>query len=153
LSVPTGEERLLMVQFDIDIVNMSIFENEIPFFMRHYALPHDEKDWEIRLGRSGFQQLSFIGDEEQLKQQLSVAYNAINKLIEFYQFSLHQGKHEINKMVVTGDHPLISMITADLSARFEMEVQFLDASELETEKKIPLPRSHNLALGLALKEV
>ena len=153
LSKRTGDERLLMIQFDLDIVNMSIFENEMPFFMRHYALPYDEKEWEIRLGRSGFQQLSFIGDEEELQQQLDDAYKEMNKLIEFYQFSLHQGKNEINKMVVTGDHPLISKIVDDLSTRFEMDVQLLDASELDTEKNKPLPRSHNLALGLALKEV
>jgi type IV pilus assembly protein PilM len=152
-SKRTGVERMLMIQFDIDIINMSIFENEVPFFMRHYSIHYDEKEWEIQIGRSGFQQLTFIGDEDQLQQQLNDAYREMNKLIEFYQFSLHQGKNEINKMVLTGDHPLLSKIVADLSNRFEIEIQLLDASELDTEKNKPLPRSHNLVLGLALKEV
>lgn len=153
LSKRKGDERLLMIQFDLDIVNMSIFENEIPFFMRHHAFPYDQKDWDIHIGRSGFQQLTFIGEEDELNQQLDEAYKEMNKLIEFYQFSLHQGKNEINKMILTGDHPLLPKILDDLSKRFDIEVILLDASEIETEKNKPLPSSHNLALGLALKEV
>lgn len=153
LSKQTGDERLLMIQFDLDHVNMSIFENEIPFFMRHHALPYYEKEWDIHIGRSGFQQFSFIGDGVELQQQLEDAYREMNKLVEFYQYSLHQGKSEITKVVVTGDHPLLDKVVDDLSTRFEIPVEPLDATELDTEKNKPLPRSHNLAFGLALKEV
>lgn len=148
-----AEEKILVLQFDLDLVVMSIFENEIPFFMRHHYLPYNEKDWDIYIGRSGFQQLSFIGDEEELNEHFTEAFKEINKLIEFYQFSLHQGKNEISKIVLVGDHPLLEAVRNQLHTRFEIEVEILDVNKLETEKNKPLPRSHYLAFGLALKEV
>lgn len=147
------DERLLLVQFDLDVVNMSIFENQTPFFMRHHHLPVDGNDWDIKVGRSGFQQLSFIGNEEELSQQFNEVYKEINKLIDFYQFSFHQGKNEMSKLILSGDHPLLYRIKEELQERFELEVKLLDAAHLHTEKQRPLPRSHYLALGLGLKEV
>lgn len=147
------DENLLILQFDLDIVNMSIFENESPFFMRHHHLPFDDANWDIKVGRSGFQQLSFKGDFEELAQQFDEVIKEVNKLIDFYQFSLHQGKNEISKILLTGDHPLLNTILLELQKRFDISVNLLDASHLNTEKNRPLPTSHYLALGLALKEV
>jgi type IV pilus assembly protein PilM len=147
------EEKILVLQFDLDLVVMSIFENEIPFFMRHYNFPYEDKDWEIELGQSGFQQLTYIGNPEELKEQFDDAFKEINKLIEFYQYSLHQGRNEISKIVLAGDHPFLDQIAEALHYRLEIEVEVLDGNNLATAKNKPVPRSHYLALGLALKEV
>ncbi|WP_318508195.1 type IV pilus biogenesis protein PilM [Bacillus sp. T3] len=148
-----ADEKILVLQFDLDLVVMSIFENIIPAFMRHYYLHYHEDDWDIQMGRSGFQQLSFVGDQDELKEQFDEAFKEINKLIDFYQFSLHQGKTEIHKIVLTGDHPLLEEICQALKVVLDINVELLDLNELETSKNRPLPRSHYLALGLALKEV
>ncbi len=121
--------------------------------MRHLYLPYNDKDWNIRIARSGFQQLSFIGDPMDLENQFDDAFKEINKLIDFYQFSLHQGKNEITKIILAGDHPKLDEIKDRLHARFEIEIEIPDIGKLETEKNKPLPRSHYLAFGLALKEV
>jgi type IV pilus assembly protein PilM len=147
------DEKILVLQFDLDLVVMSIFENEVPFFMRHLYIPYNEKDWDIRIARTGFQQLSFIGDKEELQDQFSEAFKEVNKLIDFYQFSLHQGKNEITKIVLVGDHPMLDEIKDMLYSRFGIDIELLDVNSLETEKNKLLPRSHYLAFGLALKEV
>lgn len=116
-------------------------------------IPFEEKDWDIQIGRSGFQQLTFIGEKNELYQQFDESFKEVNKLIEFYQYSLHQGKNEISKILLTGDHPLLDDIMKELQTRFEIKVEILDAEELQTDKNKPLPRSHYLAFGLALKEV
>lgn len=149
----TIDEKILVLQFDLDLVVMSIFENEIPFFMRHLYLPYNDKDWDIRIARSGFQQLSFVGDKQEIENQFNEAFKEVNKLIDFYQFSLHQGKNEITKIVLAGDHPKLDEIRDRLHDRFEIEIEILDVNNLETDKNKPLPRSHYLAFGLALKEV
>jgi type IV pilus assembly protein PilM len=147
------DEKILLLQFDLDLVVMSIFENEIPFFMRHHYIPYNENDWDIKIARSGFQQLAYIGDQEELKEQFDEAIKEINKLIDFYQFSLHQGKNEISKIVLTGDNPFLEEIGQALHMRLDIEVEILDVNRLETLKTKPMPRSHYLAFGLALKGV
>ena len=153
LAEKIAEENLLIIQFDLDLVNMSIFENETPFFMRHHHLAFDQKQWETQIGRSGFQQLTFKGETAELAEQFDEVAKEVNMLIDFYQFSLHQGKSELSKMLLTGDHPLLPTIRNELQKRFDIPVNLLDSSQLTTEKNRPLPASHNLAMGLALKEV
>ena len=147
------DEKILFLQFDLDLIVMSIFENEIPFFMRHLYLPYNEQDWNIHIGRSGFQKLDFIGDRAEIQNHFDEVFKEVNKLIEFYQFSLHQGKQEISKIVLVGDHPLLDEIMNKLHDRFEIGLEILEVNKLEIERSKPLPRSHYLAFGLALKEV
>lgn len=153
IKAHNGDEKILVLQFDLDLVVMSIFENEIPFFMRHHHFHYNESDWDIRIGRTGFQQPNYIGDVDELKDQFDEAIKEVNKLIDFYQFSLHQGKNEINKIVLTGDNPFLEEIKQALEARLDVTIEMLNINELETLKNRPLPRSHYLAFGLALKEV
>lgn len=148
-----SNENLLIVQVDLDHVNMSIFENEVPFFTRHYGLAFDHQKWEINIGRTGFQQFAYKGELEDLAHQFEEVAKEINMMIDFYQFSLNQGKSELSKIILTGDHPLLETIQTVLQKRFEVSVNILDLSQLQMEKNRTLPASHYLALGLALKEV
>ncbi|KKK33058.1 pilus assembly protein PilM [Mesobacillus campisalis] len=147
------DESLLIIQFDLDLVNMSIFENKMPLFTRHHQLPFDHKQWDTHVARTGFQQLTYKGDIEELAGQFDEVTKEINMMIDFYQFSLNQGKNELSKILLTGDHPMLNSILKELEKRFEIPVELLDSSSLNTEKNRPLPASHHLALGLALKEV
>ncbi|MGM0900241.1 MAG: type IV pilus biogenesis protein PilM [Bacillota bacterium] len=147
-------ENLLIIQFDLDHVNMSIFENEIPFFTRHQDISFDPNLWDTTVGRSGFQQLTYKGDMKELTVQLDEVTKEINMMIDFYQFSLNQGKNELTKILVTGDHPFLGTIQEELQKQFDFPIDILDSSsQISTEKNRPLPSSHYLALGLALKEV
>jgi type IV pilus assembly protein PilM len=153
LTDKEGEENLLIIQFDLDLVNMSIFENKTPFFTRHHHIPFDHNQWDTHVARTGFQQLTYKGDLEELAGQFDEVTKEINLMIDFYQFSLNQGKNELSKILLTGDHPLLQSILKEMEKRFEIPVELLDSSSLNTEKNRPLPASHHLALGLALKEV
>jgi type IV pilus assembly protein PilM len=148
-----GNENLFIIQYDLDLVTMSIFENEIPFFTRHHQLSFDHKQWNTQVGRSGFQQFTFIGDETQLMEQFEEVTKEINMMIDFYQFSLNQGKNELSKILLIGDHPLLKRIIVELQSRLEIPVNMLHNNDIPTVKNKPLPASHYLALGLALKEV
>ncbi|SEM33185.1 type IV pilus assembly protein PilM [Mesobacillus persicus] len=153
LAKKSSNENLLIIQFDLDHVNMSIFENEIPFFTRHQDLPFDHKQWETTVGRTGFQQLTYKGDMQELVLQFEEVTKEINMMIDFYQFSLNQGKNELTKILLTGDHPFLDTILGELQKQFDFPIEILDSSNISTEKNRPLPSSHYLALGLALKEV
>lgn len=153
LNEKTEDENLLVIQYNLDFVNMSIFENQIPFFMRHYQLSFDPKQWDSQLSANGFQQLTYQGNPEELEEQLDEVIKEINMMNDFYQFSLKKGKSELTKILLTGDHPLLIMIRKELQKRFELPVAMFDSSQIPTDKNRPFPATHHLALGLALKEV
>jgi type IV pilus assembly protein PilM len=153
ISEKTEDENLLMIQYDLDFVNMSIFENQTPFFMRHHQLSFNPEKWDTQLAPNGFQQFVYQGDPEELKDQFDEVAKEINMMNDFYQFSLKKGTSELTKILLAGDHPLLAMIQVELENRFELPVTLLDNNEIPTDKNRPFPATHHLALGLALKEV
>ncbi|KAB2338719.1 pilus assembly protein PilM [Cytobacillus depressus] len=148
LGLPGQDERLLMIQFDLNMVNLCIFENHFPLFMHHLMIEFDEDQWSIQSSRKGIQEFRFSGSQNELLFQLEDIFKEIGKFLDFYRYSINQGKQQISKILLNGDHPYLDLIEKEIVARFEIPQQII---HLATEDN--LPRSHYLTLGLALKEV
>lgn len=146
-------EVLLSVQFDLDVVSMCVFEEQIPVFMRH--IPGDLKEsWKVKRSRDNqtTQELVYEGDIAELTFQLEEIYRDIAKLMDFYRYSLTQGENEVSRILVNGDHPLLDRVLSDMKERFGIPVDTLKI-KLQNTEAVELPRTFNLALGLGLKEV
>ncbi len=140
---------LLAVQFDINTVNICIFENHIPFFMHHMPVEFDEKKWEAKVNREGQYELSYIGNQGDLDYQFEDIYKEINRLMDFYRYSLHQGKKQVPKILLNGDHPMIKKVLSDFKDRFDIPIETISLEGIQDDHH--LPYTHYLALGLALK--
>lgn len=146
-------EVLLTVQFDLDVVSLCIFEEQIPVFMRH--IPGDLKDnW--KLSRPGEDpsspELVYDGEVSDIIFQLEEIYRDITKLMDFYRFSLTQGKQEVTRILVNGDHPMLDRAIVDMKERFGMTVSTINMNAMGSNSE-GLTVAFNLALGLGLKEV
>src|SRR5690606_772500 len=101
LNQPNTEEDILVVQFNLDDVNICIFEKTIPFFMHHLQIEFNQEKWEMRLNRKGTYQLFFHGDVGDLSFELDDVYKEINRLMDFYRYSLHQGKKQLARILLS----------------------------------------------------
>ncbi|MHC0037476.1 type IV pilus biogenesis protein PilM [Pseudoneobacillus sp. C159] len=146
----SANERLMMIQFDIDRVFICIFEQQYPIFMHQFPFPFHQDDWELRETQAGFVQLTFIGDVSSLAQQLEDYYKEVQKLMDFYQYSLYQGNQQLSKILLNGDHPLLAVILDEMKERFTISIGSITLSQIGVQH---FPPSHFLALGLAIKEV
>ncbi|PLR93713.1 type IV pilus biogenesis protein PilM [Bacillus sp. T33-2] len=144
-------ERLLSIQFDLRLVSMCIFEGNIPVFMRHIPVELS-KDWDVSLGTSGTQELTFYGEMNELIFHFEDIYKEINKLMDFYRYTLTQGKKEVTRILLNGDHPMLDRIFGEMNERFDLPVDMLETS-MPTGSGVELPRAFHLPLGLGLKEV
>ncbi|ANB59830.1 type IV pilus assembly [Anoxybacillus amylolyticus] len=125
------DDHLLIVQIDESSVNVSAFFNDAPIFMR---------------------QLLFEVPNETIRQDewfrpFEDVYKEIERVMNFYRFSLQQGNAQITKIFLTGDHPKLPHLHEAMQERFDVPVERLTepfASAIE-------PRYH-LAWGLGLKE-
>lgn len=146
-------EVLLSVQFDLDVVSMCVFEEQIPVFMRH--IPGDlQENWKVKRSRDNQsnKELIYDGEIAELTFQLEEIYRDIAKLMDFYRYSLTHGKNEVSRILVNGDHPMLDRVLTDMKDRFGIPVDTLKIRIHHTEA-VELPRAYNLALGLGLKEV
>ncbi|MEH7123951.1 pilus assembly protein PilM [Bacillus sp. JJ1532] len=153
LGMPDQDEQLLMIQFDINMVNLCIFENQLPLFMHHLVFDFEEDKWEIKSGRNGSHELQYNGDPEDLLFQLEDIYKEISKFMDFYRYSINQGKQQVTKIFLNGDHPYLDIIKKEVENRFDLPHQSINANSIPSATEEKLPRSHYLTLGLALKEV
>ncbi|WP_442595254.1 type IV pilus biogenesis protein PilM [Neobacillus sp. D3-1R] len=147
------DERLLMIQFDLDRVFICIFEQQYPIFMHHFPIQFRLEDWDIKVTRSGAHRFQYNGEAAELHSQLEDFYKEVSKLMDFYRYSLYQGNQQITKVLLNGDHPKLQIILQEMQQRFEIPTHTIDASQWAAGKTSLFPHSHFLALGLGLKEV
>lgn len=152
LNLASEDEDMLVVQFGLNHVNICIFEKTVPFFMHHLLLEFDERQWDKRLKREGKYELVYAGNHADLSFQLDDSYKEINRLMDFYRYSLHQGKKEVSKILLNGDHPMLDHIKKDLEKRFDVPLETLNYNK-HVQFERTFPEKYYLALGLALKGV
>ena len=85
--------------------------------------------------------------------QFEDIFKEINKLIDFYRYSLNNEKHDVTKFLLNGDHPMLQAIYDEMQERFEAPVEFISLESDLNEKAGSVPKNFFLPLGLALKEV
>ena len=71
---------------------MCIFEETVPLVMRQFPLPFDIEKWEIKQDLAGLMVFKYTGDTEELVMQFEDILNEINKLVDFYRYTLIERK-------------------------------------------------------------
>lgn len=147
-------EHLLVAQFDLHKVNISIFSGSIPLIMHHIPVDIHMDNWDLKLNEAGLYEWNFVGDPiKEIDFQYRDTYKEISRLADFYRFTLSKGDNSVTKILVHGDHPLFSFILDELQSRFDIPIVTIGEKELPIENNNPLPRNYHLVMGLALKEV
>jgi type IV pilus assembly protein PilM len=149
-----GENEVLFtVQFDLTSVNLCIFEETVPLVMRQFPLPFDIEKWEVKQDSAGMMVFKYTGDTEELAMQFEDILNEINKLVDFYRYTLSNEKRDITKFLLNGDHPMITAIFDEMNERFDIPVERIEQEVDVNGKTGSVPANLLLSLGLALKEV
>ncbi|MEH7223086.1 pilus assembly protein PilM [Bacillus sp. JJ1566] len=142
-----GEEHSLLLQFDLQSANLSIFHQDIPLFMRHLTLETSLDDWAIQPNSSNtLAVIKWNSHQSKLEVLMDEMIKEIEHVMNFYSFNMTQGKERISKILVSGDHPNLPDISSILIERYEIPVHKIDNFD-------KLPSHYYLPLGLALKEV
>ncbi|MDQ0232819.1 type IV pilus biogenesis protein PilM [Metabacillus malikii] len=129
-----SNDLIFLIQFDVSSVNLTIFNDHKPEFMRHLYFENEEA------GHHSANEWDDI-----LKE--------IEHVLNFYRFSLNDGEQEINQFILTGDHPNLLEFNQFINSRFERNVTLLANEIICSLDKTPIPYTFHLPAGLALKEV
>ncbi|WP_158217569.1 type IV pilus biogenesis protein PilM [Lottiidibacillus patelloidae] len=141
-------EHLLLIQYDLSSVNLTIFNEEFPVFSRHIVNEFDEGSWEVSDGK-----IAWTKNEEDLQAVIEEDIVEMDRVMNFYRFTLTKGKEEITKILIIGDNPYLSDVIGKMKDRFTVPIMSFDEGVFQTDTGEALPREQYLALGLALKEV
>lgn len=149
LDLANPKDHLMIIQYDLQFVNVSLFHDFKPVFMRH--LPIDLHFYSWKRDNEGV--YVWTGEPDELIGQMEDIYTEIDRIMNFYRFSLQQGRAEVTRILLTGDHPKYYDIHKRLTDMTEVPVDTIDQNLIVDGDGHELDRSFHLALGLALKEV
>ncbi|WNF35921.1 pilus assembly protein PilM [Bacillaceae bacterium IKA-2] len=152
LDLFVREEHLLLLQISIGSISLSIFHEEKPVFMRNIHVSSDEVLWSNKINDQG--EFSVVCEDiDKMKGNLKDNLMEIERVVNFYKFSINQGKAGITKTFLTGDHPYLSYIKEQLDSTTGMQSATFTDHVFETIKGEIVPTQFYLPLSLVLKEV
>ena len=152
LGYTSEKEILFTVQFDMTSVTIAVFEGTVPYVMRHFPLPFEIDKWEVRRGETANEYV-YNGNESEMLLQIEDIQKEMNKLMDFYKYSLNNGKKEITLILLSGDHPMLPFIFRELKENSAVPAEMLTLEGNARIKTASILPGHFLAVGLALKEV
>ncbi|RAP74745.1 type IV pilus biogenesis protein PilM [Paenibacillus montanisoli] len=153
LDTVEAADRVLLVQFDIQYVTASIFKDNKLVFMRQMKMNVPLREWKKEKDHFGNEFLIWTGDADYLIAEINNMIVEIERVMSYYRYTFSQGRDQITKMLLTGDHYELAGIQERIQANTEVPVQSLHQHGLKTAKGMALPVRHYASLGLAMKGV
>ncbi|MCA1318749.1 pilus assembly protein PilM [Bacillus tianshenii] len=142
-------DHLLIIHFDISCITLSIFMKHAPVFVRTIAIPSDIKTWEVSETNT---RMEWAGDIIQFNVFLEDFIKEVERIMNFFRYSLNQGTDEVKRVLLHGDHPNFPLVLAKLRERITVPVDTYEQEVYTQDQEVVDPKFY-FPLGLALKEV
>lgn len=145
-ETPKQNDVYMFLEFSLTSLTMSIFHAHTLEFLRFQPLPVGAQDWKIN--ESETLTWSFMGDASRLENDINDQLNEIERVMNFYRFSLHQGAKSVSNIFLLGDYPELHRIRKEIAERYDVPTTVL---KVQHEQFHDLHSAFIPALGLALK--
>lgn len=145
---PTIQEQkvYMIVEYNLSSINVSILHQHKVEFLRHQPLLATKDFWEYDEEGGHF---TFTGDEARYEGEVEDQIHELERLMNFYRFSIHQGEQEVNQIIVVGDSPYLNKVTNMIKNRFST-IPIINLDVKEEINGEPIDIKFIPALGLAL---
>ncbi|WP_243292065.1 pilus assembly protein PilM [Bacillus sp. FJAT-47783] len=151
-QLTSANEHYLLIQMNMKTITVSIFDEDRPSFMQQFPIPYMEEAWKAKIVENGS-----LLDLTECKEVLVLSaiediFIEIERILRFYQFSIHNGTQEITKLLLSGDHPFFYKIKDTMKNRFTMPIVTISEEFIQTSQKDTIQPKWFSALGLAVRE-
>lgn len=157
-DVTNAHDYFMMIQLDLDAVNITIFHEHKPLFMRHYSLQEYLSRWEIQLGRKKtVREMRWTMSPKEHGDMMTDISREIERLMSYFRYSIMQGKQQITKILLCGDHPGRAELFLQLEQTYNISAITIHENSipfsLKEQDDEMIVEPYYLPIGLALKEV
>lgn len=135
------DSHVMVLQWSPLDTTITVFNSDTPQFNRHTRSQRLSDSW--HLAKTG--QWEWLRSEEDLKDSLTEQLNGLERFIEFYRYSVMDGKESITDIILSGYFPDQNRLKQLLSERFSVNVHIL---QLPKE----FHQADSVLYGLTLKE-
>lgn len=136
-----SDKHVMVLQWSPVDHTIMVFHRDLPKFSRHSRIARLVDLWEI--GPDG--EWIWKDDQESFEETITDMLDVLERLLEFYRYSVMNGQGGVTDIVLAGDFPYLDKVKEQLSQRFFLPIHLLQLSEEINPKFLPL-------YGLATKE-
>lgn len=141
----------LIMEWSIAGVSISIYSGGKVEFLRYQLIETERSNWIISM-KDEEAIYEYTGDVEEYRGQLIDQVAEIDRILNFYRFSLYKGEKAVDEIIIFGDTPEMEYIYSEMAANLVTPIQYFDDSKVKTthskfkSRDIPL-------IGLIYREV
>lgn len=143
-------DSYLFIEFNLTSVNLSIFHNHQIEFLRYQPLEIEASSWVGRRVGSGHLNWEYENDIKMKQMAIDEQINELDRIMNFYRYSLHNGEKEVTKVIILGDYPKINEILDKVDKQYQLPTELLDGY-LSNGGSHEITTAFIPTLGLALK--
>lgn len=152
MSLLMPNKTYLIAEWSINELSISIFSNGQVEFLRYQSIEVDMTQWQGKKENEFNYQFIYNGEAENYQMVVMDQVLEIDRMMNFFKFSLHKGEKAVDEIIMLGDNPLLKSIGNLLASNLEPPLRVVDGKKIE--KLFPrFKREFSTLLGLALKEV
>lgn len=138
---PTADKHIMVLQWGTLNNVVMVFNQDFPKFSRQSRLIRLVDLWEVTPDG----EWTWKEDVESLEEAIAETLDVLERLLEFYRYSVTNGEAGVTDIYLMGDFPNLEQVREQLSKRFVQPIHMLQVPEIGCSKFFPL-------YGLATKE-
>lgn len=135
------DKHVMVLQWSPVDHSIMVFHRDLPKFSRHSRIARLVDLWEI----SPEGEWIWKDDQVSFEEGITDTLDVLERLLEFYRYSVMNGRGGVSEIVLTGDFPYLEKVREQLAKRFFLPIHLLQVSDEISSKFLPL-------YGLASKE-
>lgn len=145
------EQTYLVADWSITGVSICIYSLGQIEFLRFQSIDTDLTKWALEQETEQELTYMYTGEQAEYMKLLEDQVLELDRMMNFFKFSLHKGERAVDEILVLGDNPMLRKISEILSDNLSVSVKLLTDDMIQT--KFPqFSVKHSALLGLALKE-
>lgn len=147
-----SDKTYLIANWLINELSICIYSNGHVDFLRYQPIETDLTLWKGTAVSESEVDFSYTGENEDYRMQLVDQVLELDRIMNFFKFSLHKGEKSVDEIVVMGDNPFLAQIQTVLQENLPIPIRIVNSGLIEHH--FPGFRAkHASLLGLALKVV
>ncbi|MGE6514526.1 type IV pilus biogenesis protein PilM [Lysinibacillus sphaericus] len=152
LSLLSIDKTYLIADWSINELSISIFSQGQVEFLRYQSIETDLTQWQGKKEDDFSYQFIYSGESEDYRMVVMDQVLEIDRMMNFFKFSLHKGEKSVDEMIVLGDNPLLKTIGHLLESNLGIPLTVVN-QKMVAQLFPDFKREFATLLGLALKEV
>ena len=146
------KKTYLVTDWSMNELSICIFSNGNVEFLRFQGIETDAEKWQAEVLENGEVQFHYNGEQDEYRSLVLDQILELDRIMNFFKFSLHKGEKVVDEIIVMGEHPLLTTIELMLSDNLSTPVKIV--GDVAIGAIFPNCKAkHATLLGLALKEV